>query len=262
MATVVQQSNHRSLDLDYAIKGALDDFEALQEKKREAQDIQTLSATKGDPAALRDAMKNMRSKRGQTLALGQLGQVPTKLEEQEVENKKNMIDVYLGRTAAVGERQQAAVDRDTLSMPELEKVKPLIDQIFPDTSKFNFGWGKGPSVDAAESATRLQKLKDMVGYDQLGKAKQKQIDTLVLNRFNKLNNRKALSPRANNQFELPPGINPEVPNTDTPSSVPPELIPRLGNLSPERRKMVEDLLRSGVPKEKIIEAIDRDMGLR
>lgn len=118
MATVV--NSRMSVDSGGIIKGLLDDFEALQERKRESEDIQTLSATKGDPAALREAMKSMRSKRGKTLALGQLGQVPTKLEEAHA---KYYEQGGYGRRDMLSERIDEAIARKEITPEEGELAK-------------------------------------------------------------------------------------------------------------------------------------------
>jgi len=113
MATVV--NSIRSVDAGGIIKGLFDDLDTILERQREAEDVKALSETKGDPAALRDAMKSMRSKRGRTLALGQLGQVPTKLEEAHA---KYYEQGGAGRRDMLLERINAAVADDIMTPEE------------------------------------------------------------------------------------------------------------------------------------------------
>jgi hypothetical protein len=248
------------------IKGLLADFEALMEKGRESEDVKTLSATQGDPTKLREAMASMRSKRGKTLALGELGQVPTKLEEQKVQNQKDMIDVYLGRTAAAGERRQEAKDQDVFSPTELAKVKTAIEENIQGTSKLNPGWGKGPGITEPQSDAALQNFRSKLGYDSLGKTQKAQVDQMLAERYKKLN-QYGFPFKPGGQVAIPKALQPSstLENTQTgPAPANPfgELAPRLGKMTDEQKKKAVELLNSGVPKEKILEAIDRDLGLR
>jgi hypothetical protein len=285
MSTVVVNPINQTDSGGGIIKGLLDDFEALMEKGRESEDVKTLSATQGDPTKLREAMASMRSKRGKTLALGELGQVPTKLEEQKVQNQKEMIDVYLGRTAAAGERRQEAKDQDVFSPTELSKVKAAIEENIQGTSKLNPGWGKGPGITEPQSDAALQSFRSKLGYDSLGKTQKAQVDQMLAERYKKLNQYgfpfkpggqvaipKALQTGQGGvpslaESAIPKALQPSstLENTQTgPAPANPfgELAPRLGKMTDEQKKKAVELLNSGVPKEKILEAIDRDLGLR
>lgn len=252
MAIVVD--SRRSVDAGGIIKGLMDDFESLQEKKREKEDIKTLSAAGGDPEKLRVAMGSMRSKKGKTLALGQLGQVPTKLEEAHAKLYEEMPEIYRERMGAPEERAQTRLDQDVFSVNEMEKIAGGIKERFPQKA----GWGRGKVMDSAAVTAEAQRLKDKIGYAQLGAAKRKQIDDAIIDRINVLNKGKGgfLWSNLANQYELP-----AAPPAQVPAEFP-ELLPRIQKLTPDQREKALDLLRRGVDKKKILEAIDRDIGAR